>query len=327
LIDLFTPLLKCSISTVTGDLQFIFDLIYKNNLLEHIKCYFTDVYLFYLHKGPLDPTKLQPLGIPTTIQCIIASHVAQTLQNKFADHLLPYNPAVGIPDGSHFVVKALQLAIEKYIDHPKKSGCLPTRAAIIFDLTNQFNYVSREEFKNVIATSFPELLLLVALFYDQPNTVHYKWNDGSWQQLLMEEGTSQGCSLLPLFALFVVAGLLEPIDNLLRRHSATCLATKDKGNDGHRGISHLLSFVDDISSCIYLPHFHLLCKQIRSQGASIGCFVNPHKTSIMTSCNSSSILPLHTLHNPSLADSLSTSIDCKILDITSYRQNIALHPC
>jgi hypothetical protein len=72
------------------------------------------------------------------------------------------------------VVKAMQLAIKKYIDNPQQSGCLPTRAAIFFDLTNQFNSVLREEFKNVIATSFPELLPLVTLFYDQPNTVHYK---------------------------------------------------------------------------------------------------------------------------------------------------------
>jgi hypothetical protein len=77
-------------------------------------------------------------------------------------------------------VKAMQLEIEKYIDNPQQSGRLPTRAAIFFDLTNQFNSVSREEFKNVIATSFPELLPLVTLFNDQPNTVHYKWNDGSW---------------------------------------------------------------------------------------------------------------------------------------------------
>ena len=79
-------------------------------------------------------------------------------------HLLPYSYAVGVPDGSDFVVKAMQLAIEKCIDNPQQSGYLPTRAAIVFDLTKQFNSVSREEFKNVIATSFPEILPLVTLF-------------------------------------------------------------------------------------------------------------------------------------------------------------------
>ncbi len=78
-IDLFSSLLNCSIPTVTDNLQFVFDLIYKNSLPDNIKRYFTDVYLFCLHKDPLDLTKLQPLGIPTAIQRITANHVARTL--------------------------------------------------------------------------------------------------------------------------------------------------------------------------------------------------------------------------------------------------------
>jgi hypothetical protein len=117
-------------------------MIYKNNLPESIKRYFTDVYLFCLHKDPKDATKLRPLGIPTAIQRLIASHIAHMLRTKFTNHLFPYNYAVGVPDGSDFVVKAMQLAIEKYINNPQQSGKLPTRAAIFFDLTNQFNSVS-----------------------------------------------------------------------------------------------------------------------------------------------------------------------------------------
>jgi hypothetical protein len=124
----------------------------------------------------------------------------------------------------------------------------------------------------------------------------------------MEEGTSQGCPLSPLFASFVVARLLEPIDKLLRERAGACLATGDKGDDGQGGISHLLSFVDDNSSCVYLPDFDLFCEQVRSRGASIGCFVNPHKTRVLTSCNGTSILSTLTIHDPLLAQSLSTSI-------------------
>ena len=202
----------------------------------------------------------------------------------------------------------MQLAIKKYIDNPQQSGCLPTCAAIFFNLTNQFNSVSHKEFKNVIATSFPELLPLVTLFYNQPNTVHYKWNDGSWRRLPMEEGTSQGCPLSPLFASFVVAQLLEPIDGLLQQRTAERLAAGDTGNDDQGGISHLLSFVDDISSCVYLPNLHFLsCEQVSSRGASVGCFVNPHKTRVLTSCNGTFILPTLSTHNPPLTHSLSTS--------------------
>ncbi len=131
--------------------------------------------------------------------------------------IFPYNYAVDVPNGSNFVVKATQLAIEKYIDHSQQSGCLPTCTDIFFDLTNQCNSVACKEFKNIIATSFQELLPLVTLFYDQPNTVHYKWNDGSWGQLLMEEGTSQRCLLFPLFASSVSAQLLKPFDILLHK--------------------------------------------------------------------------------------------------------------
>ena len=220
-IDLFSTLIKQPIPTIKPDLRYIFDLIYQNKLPTSIKRYFTDVYLFCLHKDPTDHTKLRPLGIPTAIRRLIASHVAHTLRDKFASHLLPFNYAVGIPNGGDFVVKAMQLSIKKYIENPQQHNALPSRAAVFFDLTNQFNSVSREEFINVIATSFPELLPLTTLFYNNATTVHHKWNDGTWRTLLMKEGVNQGCPLSPLFAAFVVARLLQPIDASTR----TCCYT------------------------------------------------------------------------------------------------------
>ena len=107
------------------------------------------------------------------------------------------------------MVKTMQLSIKKIIDYPQRTSKLPTNAAVLFNLSNQFNSVSREEFFNVIKTSFPELLPLTKLFYHEANTVHHKWDDRTWRTLLMKEGVSQGCPLSPLFALFVVARLLE----------------------------------------------------------------------------------------------------------------------
>jgi hypothetical protein len=109
----------------------------------------------------------------------------------------PFNYAVGVPNGSDFVVKAMQLSIEKFIDYPQHTNKLPTRAAIFFNLTNQFNSVSREEFFNVIETSFPKLFPLTKLFYNKANTVHHKWDDRTWRTLLMKEGVSQGCHSHP----------------------------------------------------------------------------------------------------------------------------------
>jgi len=52
------------------------------------KHFFSDVYLFCLHKDPNDATKLRPLGIPTAMRRIIARHVAQHFKPKFAEYLL-----------------------------------------------------------------------------------------------------------------------------------------------------------------------------------------------------------------------------------------------
>jgi hypothetical protein len=59
--------------------------------------------------------------------------------------------------------------------------------------------------------------------------------------------------------------------------------------------------MDDIASTIALKDVEFFCTEIEQIGASKGCFVNPTKTRILTSCNGTSILP-------SLNDQLATSI-------------------
>jgi hypothetical protein len=253
-IDLFIMLIKKAPPSIQPNIRFIFDQIYQNNIPTSIKRFFTDVYLFCLHKDPTDPTKLRPLGIPTAIRrIIVATHMARTLKSKFAAHLFPYNFAVGIEDASNFVIKAMQLKVEKYIDSPQHNDLAPTRAAVFFDLTNQFNSVSHQKFFNVIRIHFPELLPLTTLFYEEANTVHHKWHDGTWRRIQMRKGVAQGCPLSPLLASFVVARLLAPIDSLLCERAAAWLAAGDPADDTYGRISHLLSYVDDISTCVYLP--------------------------------------------------------------------------
>jgi hypothetical protein len=145
----------------------------------------------------------------------MASHVAHTFRKKFARHMLPFNYAVKTPSGSNLIIITMQLQVEKYITLPQFTDNLPSRAAVFFDLTNQFNSVSHQVFFNVIATSFPEIPPLTTLFYEHASTVHHKWADGTWRILLMEEGISQGCPLSPIFASLVVACLLKPLDHLL----------------------------------------------------------------------------------------------------------------
>ena len=132
--------------------------------------------------------------------------------------------------------------------------------AVFFDLTNQFNSVSREAFFKVIADSFPEIPPLATLIYKQAGTVQHKLADGTWHTLLMEEGVSQGCPLSHIFALLVVANLLWPLDIELRERAATCLQNGDPGDDGFWGIAHrLLGYVDDVFACIPLEDLKFLC--------------------------------------------------------------------
>jgi hypothetical protein len=116
----------------------------------------------------------------------------------------------------------------------------------------------------------------------------------------MEEGVSQGCPLSPIFASLVVAHLLQPLDTLLKLCAAACLLDGHPGDDGKGSITHLLGYVDDVSTCV--PHVDLkfLCDNYASIGAPLGCFVNPMKTRILTSTSGLSPLPNIHLLNPSL---------------------------
>jgi hypothetical protein len=86
----------------------------------------------------------------------MASHVTHTFREKFARNMLPFNYAIGTPSGSNLIITTMQLQVKKYITLPQSTDNLTSRAAVFFDLTNQFNSVSCQAFFNVIATSFPE---------------------------------------------------------------------------------------------------------------------------------------------------------------------------
>jgi hypothetical protein len=115
----------------------------------------------------------------------------------------------------------------------------------------------------------------------------------------MKEGVTHGCPLSPLFVSFMVARLLEPINALLRTGAAERLAS---------GNPNLLSYVDDISTCIYLPDLEFFCNTIKTNGAALGCFVNMTKTRILTSCNGTSPLPLISPSNLELGLSIANTI-------------------
>ncbi|KAL7523591.1 hypothetical protein ACHAXR_000244, partial [Thalassiosira sp. AJA248-18] len=223
--------------------------MFRGQVPPEIHCFFTDTYLFLLHKDPDDPTKLRPIGIPSAMRRILTNHVSFCDRTRWATTLVPRQFAIGVDGGMDFIIKSTQLSIEKYIKQPMTSTPkqAPSRAVVYFDLKNMFNLISRELFLHIIGESFPELIPMADMLYGRPGKVHFRWADGSWRSLDMEEGSNQGCPLSSLFAALVVDWILKPIDLALRERAAARLLNNQPGDDGFGGISHIFGYVDDVT--------------------------------------------------------------------------------
>jgi hypothetical protein len=75
-IDTFISLVKKNNPGINNNLQHIFTIVFRREIPPILRHFFTDTYLFCLHKDPHNEKKLQPIGIPTAIRQIIATHVA-----------------------------------------------------------------------------------------------------------------------------------------------------------------------------------------------------------------------------------------------------------
>ena len=124
---MFTDLIALNIAKVNEDVQQLFNLIYNSIVPVEIQCYFTDTCLFCLYKDPDDLTKLLPVGIPSAIRCIIASHIAIYNRQWVTMKIQPHNNTVGIDGGMDCIIKSMQHSIEKYIQPPQKKERLPIR--------------------------------------------------------------------------------------------------------------------------------------------------------------------------------------------------------
>lgn len=307
-LDVFTSLVKKNISEVNADIEAIFDLVFTGAIPRSFQRYFTDTYLFCLYKDPDDLTKLRPLGIPSALRRLIGSHIAGYYQKRFAMTLLPHNFAVGVQGGADFIIKAMQLSVEKYIINPQARGTTPTRAAVLFDLSNMFNEVSRSELLHLINDYYPELIPIAQLLYGSESTVHFRWEDGSWRTISMTDGLHQGCPLSAIFAALVLSRVLAPIDNKLRARAAARVAAGDAGDDGMGSITNLFAYVDDVSACPPLMDLRFLCDEFRDACKRVNLRVNCFKTRIMTSCNGQSILPDLYCRDATLANEIETTL-------------------
>jgi hypothetical protein len=265
-IDSFISLVKLNEPTTNENIQQLFNLIYQGNIPNRAKHFFTDTHLFCLHKDQNDDSKLRPIGIPSAIRRIITSHIAKQWREKFALHLLPYNYAVGVQNGMNFIIKTMQLSIDKFIIQPQKKNSSPSRAALFIDLTNMFNSVSRDELFDIIHTDFPELTPLTSLLYENNGDVLFKYNETHWKTIEMREGVNQGCPLSPIFATLVLHRILKPLDAQLQQRAKDRLNNGIIGDDGLGGKAHLLAYMDDISSTVVHEDVKFFCEEIDKLG-------------------------------------------------------------
>ena len=107
--------------------------------------------------------------------------------------------------------------------------------------------------------------------------------DGSWNYIPVQEGFSQGCPMLPVFAALVLGELLQEVDTHFRLKAASRLSKGAPMDDHLGGVPIILAYVDDVN--YLLPHEDVeeFCEMIARLGAKLGAKLNTKKTCILTS--------------------------------------------
>ena len=213
-------------------------------------------YLVALEKDPDDKLKLRPLGVPSAIRRIATAAVLTEYSSVLADHLLPYNFAIGVSGGCDVIIKSMQLGVDKYITERESNGDLPTRSLVSLDLINMFNAISREELREIIANDFPALESFADMLYEEDGETYVRMGDGSWAIIPVTEGFSQGCPLSPVFAALVLNAIIKTIHPELEARAKARLRRGDKGDDGRGSVALLMAYVDDVNILLHHEDVH-----------------------------------------------------------------------
>ena len=181
-------------------------------------------YLVALQKDPDDLSKLRPLGVPSAIRRITAVLLLMSYRSRFAEHLLPFNYAIGVNGGIDMITNTVRLGVDKFIKMEEQNNQLPTRALVSLDIRNMFNEISRQKLREIIEKKYPELQSFADLLYEQNGKTGVKMADGSWNYIPVQEGFSQGCPMSPVFAALVLGELLQEMDTHFRLKAASRLS-------------------------------------------------------------------------------------------------------
>ena len=267
-----------------------FQKIINGEVPTKFKHFLRTTYLVALEKDPDDKTKLRPLGVPSAIRRIAAIIVIKQYSATFAEHILPFNYAIGISGGCDVIVKTLQLAVDKYIIDKENNNELPSRCLVSLDIRNMFNAISRERLREVIAEKFPSLEPFADLIYDGAGETFVKLEDGSWTVIPVVEGFSQGCPASPVFAAIVLNEILTVLQSELNNIAAQRLANGDKGDDGLGSLGLILAYVDDVNSLLHHDDVGYFMRRFVELAEPLGAILNTEKTRILTTTTGQSLV-------------------------------------
>ncbi|KAL7502262.1 hypothetical protein ACHAXN_000775, partial [Cyclotella atomus] len=281
---------RIDLSTPTGlqkaqHLASFFEQIVNGNVSEQFKHFIRQTYLVALEKDPDDKTKLRPLGVPSAIRRISAISVLKQFNSAFAQHILPFNFAIGIGGSCDFIIKTLQLAVDKYIISNESANRLPTRALVSLDIRNMFNAISRERLREVISTKFPPLEPFADLIYDGVGETFVKLEDGTWTVIAVNEGFSQGCPASSVFAAIVLNEILTQLHKDFALRAAPRKSTSAPGDDNDGTLALTLAYVDDCNSLLHLNDVKFFLDRFVQLASPLGAILNTEKTRILTATN------------------------------------------
>eukprot|EP00956_Cyclotella_meneghiniana_P026933 scaffold59456_cov45-Cyclotella_meneghiniana.AAC.1 len=267
-----------------------FSNVANGNVPSQFQAVLRKTYLVALEKDPEDKLKLRPLGVPSAIRRITTAAVLTEYSSVLADHLLPYNFAIGVSGGCDVIIKTMHLGVDKYITEPESNGNLPSRSLVSLDLINMFNAVSREDLREIIANDFPALERLADMLYEEDGETYVRMGDGSWAIIPVTEGFSQGCPLSPVFAALVLNAIIKTIQPELEARAKARLSKGEKGDDGKGSVALLMAYVDDVNILLHHEDIHWFLNRFVELAEPRGGKLNTFKTRILTSTTHESLV-------------------------------------
>ena len=78
-----------------------------------------------------------------------------THQSQFAEHLLPFDYAIGVNGGIDVITHTIRLGVDKFTHSKETEDKLPTRALVSLDIRNMFNEISQQKLREIISPKYP----------------------------------------------------------------------------------------------------------------------------------------------------------------------------